>query len=317
MRAGLSLALLAATAAAGCGSTGETVTAPPPRPAISSAPPAMEALDNAGTGPGGANSAGVAEAVTAFLATLGTNQRALVLHDLGDDQGRRTWSDHSMAEVPRVGIPFNELSGVQRASAMVVLSEALSDPGYEQVLDVLAETGGQAALAVYGTPSATGPFVVQFGGTHLARNLTYSGDQVSMTPSLTGNDLTEAKLAQDVLNALSEQEKLAAQLSTGVSDDMVMGPGQDATDYPPAEGLLVSELGEAVRERITALIAGQTGDLDAGAGGKLLTAYRNEYDQTRLSWTDSYLRVDGPSVWIEVLGTVSVFRDKRNDYGSS
>jgi hypothetical protein len=317
MRTRLTLTLVAAVAVAGC-STGEpATTTPPPRATWSSAPPVAAPLDNAGTGPGGANSAGVAEAVTAFLATLGTNQRARVVHELADDRGRQTWSDHPMREVPRPGIPFTELSGVQRASAMVVLSEALSDPGYEQVLDVLAENGGQAALAVYGTPSAAGPFVVQFGGTHLARNLTYRGDQVSMTPSLTGNDRTEAKLAQDVLAALSEQERLAAQLAAGVSDDLVMGPGQDAADYPAPEGLLVSELSEAVRAKVTALIAAQTGDLDAAAGTKLLAAYRGEYDQTRVSWTGSYLRVDGPSVWIEVLGTVTVFRDKRNDYGSS
>ncbi|BBH69613.1 hypothetical protein ACTI_62980 [Actinoplanes sp. OR16] len=314
MRTCLALAVLAAAAAAGCSSTGDVTTTTPPAVTRSSAPPVVAALDNAGTGPGGANSAAVAQAVTEFLGMLGATQRTQVLHDLGDDRGRRTWSDHPAAQVPRPGIAFADLSGVQRAAALAVLAEALSDPGYSQAT---ASIPADAHLAVYGTPSAAGPFAIQFGGTHLARNLTYRGDQVSMTPSLTGNDPAEAALVTGVIAALSEQEKLAAQLSTGVSDDLVKGPGQDTTAYPGSEGLLVSELGETVRTKVTALIAAQTGDLDRAAAGKLLDAYRAEYDRTRLAWTDSYVRVDGPHVWIEVLGTVTVFRDKTNDYGSN
>ncbi|MEU4689330.1 DUF3500 domain-containing protein [Actinoplanes sp. NPDC023714] len=314
MRTGLTLALLAAAAAAGCSSADQTTTPPAPVVTRSSAPPAVAALDDAGSGPGGANSAAVAQAVTGFLGVLGANQRAQVVRDLGDDRARRTWSDHPATQVPRPGIAFADLSGVQRAAALVVLAAALSDPGYAQVTAALP---ADAHLAVYGTPSAAGPFAVQFGGTHLARNLTYRGDQVSMTPSLTGNDQSEARLATDVLAALSEQERVAAQLSTGVSDDLVKGPGQDATAYPPPEGLLVSELGDAARAKVTALIAAQTGDLDATAAGRLLGGYQAEYDQTRVAWTDSYLRVDGPRVWIEVLGPVTLYRDKSNDYGSA
>ena len=39
-------------------------------------------------------------------------------------------------------------------------------------------------LAFLGTPSATTPWMLQFGGHHLAINLTMAGSQASMTPSL-------------------------------------------------------------------------------------------------------------------------------------
>ncbi|MBB2948196.1 hypothetical protein FB565_007979 [Actinoplanes lutulentus] len=315
MRRSLTLTLLAAVAAAGCSSTDEAASTPEePVSSSAAAVTTIKALDNAGTGPGGANSAVVATAVIDMLAMLGAGQRAEVVHDITDDRGRQTWSDHAAAQVPREGIAYDELSGVQRAAVMVVLDAALSDDGYGQVT---ATMPADAHLAVYGTPSATEPFVIQLGGSHLARNLTYHGDQVSMTPSLTGTDSIGAKAAQQVYNALSDQEKIAAQLSSGVSDDLVKGPGQDDTDYPAAEGLLVSELSDAVQSKVTALIAAHTGDLDKAAGDKLLAAYRSEYAETRVAWTDSYLRVDGPRVWIEVLGDVSIFRDKANDYGSS
>ena len=39
-------------------------------------------------------------------------------------------------------------------------------------------------LAFLGTPSATAPWMLQFGGHHLAINLTMAGSQASMAPSL-------------------------------------------------------------------------------------------------------------------------------------
>ena len=39
-------------------------------------------------------------------------------------------------------------------------------------------------LAFLGTPSTTAPWMLQFGGHHLAINLTLGGAQASMTPSL-------------------------------------------------------------------------------------------------------------------------------------
>ncbi|WP_229074832.1 DUF3500 domain-containing protein [Actinoplanes sp. DH11] len=316
MRRGVGLVLVAALAAVGsCDTTEEPAREPLPRAAASSvAARAAVALDDAGHGPGGANSAEVATAAAAFLATLDTGRRERAHRALGDHRGRQTWSDHAASAVPRPGIALAELSPVQHAAALKVLEAALSDSGYAEVTRRMP---GDAHLAVYGTPAASTPFVVQLGGEHLARNLTYRGDQVSMTPSLTGADPANSATTRAVLAALTEQERVAARLSTGVSDDLVMGPGHDAGDFPDPEGLLVSELADKVRRQVTALLAAHTGDLAAPAGDRLLAAYRAEFPRTRLSWTDSYLRVDGPAGWIEVLGDVAVFRDKTNDYGSS
>jgi hypothetical protein len=84
-----------------------------------------------------------------------------------------------------------------------------------------------------------------------------------------------------------------------------------------------------------AAIKAYAGDLNAGAATKLIAKYESELDQTRIGWSNntgptdenSYIRIDGPSVWIEFINTRSmstpnihfhtVYRDKTNDYGSS
>src|SRR6185369_11668853 len=100
----------------------------------------------------------------------------------------------------------------QRAAVMSLLSVALSQEGYQKVVDImngdeaLKQNGGgpppgggggpggpgsqlmfgkdQYWLAFLGTPSTTTPWMLQFGGHHLAINLTMGGSQASMTPSL-------------------------------------------------------------------------------------------------------------------------------------
>jgi hypothetical protein len=82
---------------------------------------------------------------------------------------------------------------------MKLLSTGAERRGYRKVVDimhgdeVLKRGGGgrgpafgedEYYLAFLGTPSATTPWMLQFGGHHLAINLTLAGSQASMTPSL-------------------------------------------------------------------------------------------------------------------------------------
>ena len=84
-----------------------------------------------------------------------------------------------------------------------------------------------------------------------------------------------------------------------------------------------------------AAIQAYAGDLDTEAATRFVDKYRSELDQTRIGWSNntgptdenSYIRIDGPSVWIEFINTRSmstpdihyhsVYRDKTNDYGST
>lgn len=202
---------------------------------------------------------------------------------------------------------------------------------------------------MYGTPSTTEPFQLQFGGHHLARNYTYDGTTASITPDFTGtepksftaNGATIEPLKQKastmlaVFDSLSSEEKSKAQLSGGTVDDILMGPGVDSGKFPSSEGVLIGDLSAQQKQLVTAAIQAWVGDAAAGPAASLMSAYQADLDQTRVSWAGStsvdgentYLRIDGPRVWIELINTRSrstpnvhyhgVYRDKNDDYGST
>jgi len=104
----------------------------------------------------------------------------------------------------RKGVPLSDLDGTAKTAAMSVVKPMLSSQGYSQVeaiqkaddwLNKNSTSGTDSFgsdtdyyIAVCGTPSATDPFMVQFGGHHLARNYTYKGTSVSITPDFTGTE---------------------------------------------------------------------------------------------------------------------------------
>ncbi|MFE6482143.1 DUF3500 domain-containing protein [Streptomyces sp. NPDC057757] len=322
-------------------------------------------LNTDGASPGGANTAEVVKAVNAFLATLDDTERDKVEYDFSENKARQTWSNFPTTTVPREGIVLSDLTAAQQKAAAAALQVALSPDGAEQDANIqkaddeLNRLGGQGSddfgalkdyyIAVYGTPSATQPFMVQFGGHHLARNLTYNGDKVSQTPQFVGSEPTsfksdgatveplkaESSAMFGMLAGLDDKQKAAAEITSGTFDDLVMGPGKDSGVFPSSEGLLGSELTAAQRKLVLATIRTYAGDLNSTAADKLMAKYESELDKTRVGWSNntgptdenSYIRIDGPSVWIEFINTRSqstpdihyhsVYRDKTNDYGSS
>jgi hypothetical protein len=322
-------------------------------------------LNTDGASPGGANTAEVVTAVNAFLATLDDAKRDTVEYDFTDNQARQTWSNFPATAVPREGIALSDLTADQQKAALSVVQVALSSDGYQQTTDIqraddyLNSLGGQGAdgfgalkdyfIAVYGQPSATQPFMVQFGGHHLARNLTYNGDKVSQTPQFVGTEpvsfpsggatveplKTEATDLFDLMASLTAQQRTSAEITSGTFDDLLMGPGKDSGNFPTSEGLLVSALNDSQRRAVMTAIQSYAGDLSTGAATKLMAKYEAELDQTRIGWSNntgptdehSYFRIDGPSVWIEFINTRSmstpdihyhsVYRDKTDDYGST
>jgi hypothetical protein len=322
-------------------------------------------LNTDGASPGGANTAAVVTAVNTFLATLDDTKRDQVEYDFSDNQARQTWSNFPATVVQREGPALSDLTAEQQQAALAVLQVALSGDGFQQdgnirkSDDYLNSLGGQGAdgfgslkdyhIAVYGPPSETQPFMVQFGGHHLARNLTYNGDKVSQTPQFVGTEPTsfradgttveplkaEAANLFGLMAALSDDQRKSAEITSGTFDDLLMGPGKDAGNFPTSEGLLVSSLNDSQRQMVMAAIQSYAGDLSADAATKLMAKYESELDQTRIGWSNntgpadehSYFRIDGPGVWIEFINTRSmstpdihyhsVYRDKTNDYGST
>ena len=121
------------------------------------------------------------------------------------------WSNLPSGIFQRQGLRLGDLSPAQHAAVMNLLTVALSRDGYRKVTEIMRgdevlRTGAEAAaaedeagepggggpafgedeyyLAFVGTPSTSAPWMLQFGGHHLAINLTLAGSRASMTPSL-------------------------------------------------------------------------------------------------------------------------------------
>jgi len=322
-------------------------------------------LNTNGDSPGGANTSEVVTATNAFLATLDADAKDKVQYDFTDNKARQTWSNFPATTVAREGIELSALSADQLKAAYAVLQTALSSDGYTQDVNIqladdeLSKVSSSGAsdfgalkdyyMAVYGSPSATSPFMVQFGGHHLARTLTYNGDKVSQTPQFVGSEPTsfsvDGKTVEPVkpestsmfamIAGLNADQNTSAELTSGTFDDLLMGPGKDSGTFPTTEGLSVSKLDADQKKLVTAAITAYAGDLSADAATKLIAKYTAELDQTTIGWANntgptdenSYIRIDGPSVWIEFINTRSrstpnlhfhtVYRDKTNDYGST
>ena len=95
-------------------------------------------------------------------------------------------------------------------------------------------------ISFLGKPSTTTPWMLQFGGHHLALNITIAGSKGVLTPTLTGAQPANFKLNGKTIRPLGrESDKALALLQSLDADqrkqavlnytvaDLVLGPGQD------------------------------------------------------------------------------------------
>ena len=207
--------------------------------------------------------------------------------------------------------------------------------------------GDVYTIAFLGEPSTTEPWILQFGGHHYAVNFGFGGEVASPTPFFVGTEpltfeldgVTYAPMAERaatataLLASLSASERTQAQLS-GSFRDVLLGPGQDFEFLDAQEGLPVASLSAEQRALVAAAIAAWVEDAEAGTADRMLAAYTSEaaLDATTIGYAGSpdlgtvgsYLRIDGPDVWVEIAAqssdydTVhyhSIWRDKTLDYG--
>jgi hypothetical protein len=306
----------------------------------------------------------------AFLATLDEAGRAKVQFPFDSEQKTR-WSNLPSGIFRREGIRMGELTPMQRAAATNLLQAALSADGYRKVMEIVrgdevlraAPPGGPGGgrgrggpgggapvvfgeaeyyLAFVGVPSTTAPWMLQFGGHHLAINLTMAGTRASMTPSLPaaqpasytieGREIRplgdENDKAFALINALDAGQRTQAILTSSVSD-LVLGPGQDGRVIQP-EGLRASAMTAAQRTMLVELIREWAGITNDSFAEPRMAEIRNNLPQTYFAWSGpttngsaAYFRIQGPTVVIEYApqGGVdhihTIYRDPTNDYGAA
>ncbi|MDB6130485.1 MAG: hypothetical protein JWM04_1592, partial [Verrucomicrobiales bacterium] len=142
-----------------------------------------------------------AAAADAFLSTLDDAARAKGTFDYKNEEQRQKWSNLPSPMFKRAGLKLGELTPAQRTAAMAVMAAALSTEGYQKVVQIMdadetlkTGSGGRGGptfgkdefyISLLGKPSATEPWMIQFGGHHLALNVTIIGKEGILTPSHT------------------------------------------------------------------------------------------------------------------------------------
>jgi len=310
----------------------------------------------------------IVTAAQAVLATLDDAGRATVQFPFEGPQTTR-WSNLPSPMFERRGLRLADVTEPQRAAVMKLLATALSRDGYQKVLNImegdeaLRQGGGgrggrggpggpggrggpafgrdQYYLAFLGTPSTTQPWMLQYGGHHLAINLTIGGSQASMTPSLpaaqpatfTVEGRTVRPLGDEndkafaLVNALDVTQRSQAILNYRVAD-LVLGPGQDGRTIQP-EGLRASSMTPAQQTMLLGIIEEWAGIMTEAYAGPRMAELESNLPQTYFAWsgaitngTAAYFRVQGPTIVIEYApqGGVdhihTIYRDPTNDYGA-
>jgi hypothetical protein len=203
-------------------------------------------------------------------------------------------------------------------------------------------------ISILGTPSEKNPWMLQFGGHHLALNITIAGERGILTPTLTGaqpglynvNGKIVRPLGQEsdkslaLLNALDETQRKQAILSFRVAD-LVLGPGQDGKTIQP-EGLKASNMNEKQRTMLVDVIAEWAGIIHESAAAARMAELKAEINETWFAWSGpvtaapgsnitAYYRIQGPHLVIEyapqqmggdpAMHIHTMYRDPTNDYG--
>jgi Protein of unknown function (DUF3500) len=311
----------------------------------------------------------IVAAANAFLATLTDDERKKV--SFGFDSSQRTnWSNLPSGIFQRNGLRLGDLAAPKRQAALALVAAALSKDGYRKVTDIMngdevlknaggGRTGGRQGgagrgpgggirfgldeyyMALLGAPSAATPWMIEFGGHHLAINVTIAGAHSVMTPSLpaaqparyTLNGETVRPLGREndkafaLINALNDAQRIQAVLTYTVSD-LVLGPGQDGKVLQP-EGVPASALDPRQQEMLLDVAHEWVGILNDEAAADRMAELKANLPRTYFAWSGAtnngglaYYRIQGPTVVIEYApqqGDLdhihTIYRDPTNDYG--
>lgn len=304
---------------------------------------------------------GIVSAAHAFLATLPEGQRAKAVFDIRDEAQRKRWSNLPTGIYQRAGLRMGDLTPAQRQSVLAVLAAALSPQGYEKVLqiiegDELLTKGGGGGRLVFGRdeyyvsflgqPSATAPWMIQFGGHHLALNITLADGKGTIAPSHTAAQPATYQIEGKTVRPLGRETDKSFALMASLDAtqrkqailgfqmrDLVLGPGRDGQTLQP-EGIRGSSLTTAQQQMLLDLASEWTGLLYEEAAKAKMEELRKNIGETWFAWSGptekgaaAYFRIQGPTVFIEYAPQRmggdpnqhlhTMYRDPANEYGAA
>lgn len=296
-------------------------------------------------------------AVRAFVDTLTSAQINSVIYPANNATQRAKWSNFPTGIFQRNGLKIGSMTAEQKTALWAMLAGVLSPEGY-QIRGIVSGDdqlgGGNYGTSEYyvsfvGTPSPTAKYLLQFGGHHLALNITIKGGLATIAPALPGvqpgtytlNGRTvrpigdEYDLAFALLNSMTSAQRSSAVLGN-THIDLVLGPGKDGVTVLP-EGIKASDLTAGQRGILLDLIGKYVNIIhDDAAEAKMASIRADIADPTHatyFSWrgpitagSAAYFRIQGPNLFIEYspqnLGGSAVnhihamYRELSNDYGA-
>jgi hypothetical protein len=309
-------------------------------------------------------------AAEAFLAALDQAQRQKANPAL-DSSTRTVWSNlpsgikMQVGATERNGLKLGQMTPAQEKAALAVLTATLSRDGFQKTMAIVdadevlevrsAPTRGATApvrfgrkeyyLAILGKPSATDPWMIQFGGHHLAINVTLAGRQNVLAPTHTGAQPASYSVDGKTVRPLGDENDKAFALVNALTADqqkqavlgvelrnLVLGPGTDGQTIAP-EGVRASTFTPAQKAMLVGLAREWVdilGDEAAAAKMKEIEAGVND---TYFAWAGpttngrgAYFRIQGPAVFIEYAAQGAaatnidhihtIYREPANDYAA-
>jgi hypothetical protein len=309
-------------------------------------------------------------AAEAFLATLDPGQRVKANLDL-NEKTRTVWSNlpsgiaMQVGAKERNGLKLADMTPAQEKAALALVAATLSREGFQKAMtivdaDQVLETRsaparaptapirfgrGEYYVSILGKPSTTNVWMIQFGGHHLAINVTLAARQNVLTPTHTGTQPAsytvdgrtirplgdENDKAFALVNALNPEQQKQAILSYEVRN-LVLGPGTDGKTISP-EGVRASTFTPAQRAMLVDLVREWVGILDDEAAAAKMKEIQAGLADTYFAWAGAttngkgaYFRIQGPTVVIEYApqGPAdnntdhihTMYRDPTNDYAA-
>ena len=274
----------------------------------------------------------IKEAAEAFLAVLGSEERAKALFPIDSDAWRRWCNVHPF--LMRHGVSLDRMSEPQRGRALRLLRESLSAHGYEAARDVMklnhhiGEITGKWDeygewlywLSVMGRPSPDEPWGWQIDGHHLIVNCFVLGDQVVMTPLFMGSEPVAAESGKyagtrvfeveerdglALMRSLTSEQRRRATVSDKLPGELFTAAFRDNLELK-YEGVRYEELSSAQQSRLVDLIETYVGRMRAGHAGVKMQEVKEHLAETYFAWMggcedDSvfYYRLHSPVILIE------------------
>jgi hypothetical protein len=311
-----------------------------------------------------------------MLSTLPADIRKQAVFAFGDTM-RLKWTNLPVGLVPRPGVQYGSLSDSSRLAVHELFTTVLSSRGYlkltsimqlDDILNVLYKDAldtkkidektyqqirnlnwahGNYYLSFWGEPLATEPWGFNFGGHHMALNITVTGAAVSFSPFFIGTDPSQVKslkyagwriLSKEedygfmLLNLLSEKQKKTAVLSQEVPGDIITNPNsiQRIDKY---YGLSAKDMNADQLAMLKILIQEYTHDFEHDMAGRFfdrITA--SGMDKVYFAWIGSSVRnqphyyvINGPDFLIEYDNVGfqkdgnhihAILREKGGDFGA-